>query len=61
LRRYSKVITSSWLDGEKLSQSNADDVGELVNVGVICYLKQLLAGAYTRSHFSSTEALPSTV
>ena len=37
-----KVITSSWLDGEKLSQSTADDVGELVNVGVICYLKQLL-------------------
>lgn len=37
-----KVITSTWLDGEKLSQSTADDVGDLVNVGVICYLKQLL-------------------
>ena len=37
-----KVITSEWLDGEKLSQSTADDVGDLVNIGVICYLKQLL-------------------
>lgn len=31
-----------WLEGEKLSQSKAADVGNLVNVGVICYLKQLL-------------------
>ncbi|KAF7837329.1 sll0005 isoform A [Senna tora] len=31
-----------WIDGEKLSQSTESDVGELVNVGVICYLKQLL-------------------
>eukprot|EP00227_Mantoniella_beaufortii_P009287 CAMPEP_0197590926 /NCGR_PEP_ID=MMETSP1326-20131121/12300_1 /TAXON_ID=1155430 /ORGANISM="Genus nov. species nov., Strain RCC2288" /LENGTH=661 /DNA_ID=CAMNT_0043156237 /DNA_START=100 /DNA_END=2082 /DNA_ORIENTATION=- len=37
-----KVITSEWLDGEKLSQSTEADVGDLVNVGVICYLKQLL-------------------
>ena len=37
-----KVITSEWLHGEKLSQSTADDVGDLVNIGVICYLKQLL-------------------
>ena len=37
-----RVLTSEWLDGEKLSQSEADDVGKLVNVGVICYLKQLL-------------------
>ncbi|KAL2326599.1 hypothetical protein Fmac_025657 [Flemingia macrophylla] len=29
-------------EGEKLSQSTESDVGELVNVGVICYLKQLL-------------------
>ncbi len=35
-------LTSQWLEGEKLSQSKADDVGNLVNVGVICYLKQLL-------------------
>eukprot|EP00198_Chlamydomonas_reinhardtii_P009358 XP_001698695.1 ABC1/COQ8 ser/thr kinase [Chlamydomonas reinhardtii] len=34
--------TPQWLEGEKLSQSKADDVGTLVNVGVICYLKQLL-------------------
>lgn len=37
-----RVLTTEWLDGEKLSQSQADDVGRLVNVGVICYLKQLL-------------------
>jgi aarF domain-containing kinase len=37
-----RVLTTAWLDGEKLSQSQADDVGKLVNVGVICYLKQLL-------------------
>ncbi|KAL5138224.1 hypothetical protein HKD37_10G028450 [Glycine soja] len=33
---------AKWIDGEKLSQSTENDVGELVNVGVICYLKQLL-------------------
>lgn len=37
-----RVLTVSWLDGEKLSQSKADDVGDLVNIGVISYLKQLL-------------------
>lgn len=37
-----RVLTTQWLDGEKLSQSKAEDVGSLVNVGVICYLKQLL-------------------
>lgn len=37
-----RVLTTEWLDGEKLSQSQANDVGRLVNVGVICYLKQLL-------------------
>ncbi|KAJ6822412.1 uncharacterized protein M6B38_389380 [Iris pallida] len=37
-----KVLTTQWVDGEKLSQSMESDVGELVNVGIICYLKQLL-------------------
>ncbi|THG12447.1 hypothetical protein TEA_027471 [Camellia sinensis var. sinensis] len=37
-----KVLTTQWVEGEKLSQSKESDVGELVNVGVICYLKQLL-------------------
>lgn len=37
-----RVLTCSWLEGEKLSQSTASDVGDLVSVGVICYLKQLL-------------------
>ena len=51
-----RVLTSEWLDGEKLSQSTADDVGSLVNLGVICYLKQLLqtgffhAGARPDTH-----------
>lgn len=36
-----KVLTTGWVDGEKLSQSTASDVGDLVNVGVICYLKQV--------------------
>ena len=34
--------TAQWIDGEKLSQSKADDVGALVNLGVITYLTQLL-------------------
>ena len=37
-----RVLTTSWLEGEKLSGSTASDVGDLVNLGVICYLKQLL-------------------
>eukprot|EP00897_Mesotaenium_endlicherianum_P003763 jgi/Mesen1/3414/ME000192S02579 len=37
-----RVLVTSWIEGEKLSQSLAADVGDLVNVGVICYLKQLL-------------------
>jgi len=37
-----KVHVAEWLEGEKLSQSQADDVRELVNVGVIAYLTQLL-------------------
>lgn len=37
-----RVLVTQWIDGEKLSQSTASDVGALVNVGVICYLKQLL-------------------
>ena len=36
------MLTTGWLDGEKLSQSKAGDVAHLVNLGVICYLKQLL-------------------
>lgn len=37
-----RVLTSEWLEGEKLSQSAESDVGELVKLGVICFLKQLL-------------------
>ena len=37
-----RVHTAEWVDGEKLSSSKADDVGALVNLGVITYLTQLL-------------------
>eukprot|EP00310_Coccolithus_braarudii_P012979 CAMPEP_0183344758 /NCGR_PEP_ID=MMETSP0164_2-20130417/10350_1 /TAXON_ID=221442 /ORGANISM="Coccolithus pelagicus ssp braarudi, Strain PLY182g" /LENGTH=782 /DNA_ID=CAMNT_0025515807 /DNA_START=212 /DNA_END=2560 /DNA_ORIENTATION=- len=37
-----RVHVAQWVDGEKLSQSTADNVGELVNLGVIVYLTQLL-------------------
>ena len=39
---FCRVHTAQWIDGEKLSQSKADDVGALVNLGVITYLTQLL-------------------
>eukprot|EP00551_Chaetoceros_affinis_P005745 CAMPEP_0203681236 /NCGR_PEP_ID=MMETSP0090-20130426/42232_1 /ASSEMBLY_ACC=CAM_ASM_001088 /TAXON_ID=426623 /ORGANISM="Chaetoceros affinis, Strain CCMP159" /LENGTH=792 /DNA_ID=CAMNT_0050549661 /DNA_START=205 /DNA_END=2583 /DNA_ORIENTATION=- len=37
-----RVHVAEWVEGEKLSQSTADDVGALVNLGVITYLTQLL-------------------
>jgi aarF domain-containing kinase len=37
-----RVHVAEWIDGEKLSQSTEDDVGALVNLGVITYLTQLL-------------------
>ncbi len=37
-----KVFVTEWIEGEKLSQSTADDVQDLVNVGVVAYLTQLL-------------------
>ena len=41
-----RVHVAEWIDGEKLSQSQADDVGELVNLGVIAYLTQLLESGF---------------
>lgn len=37
-----KVHVAEWVQGEKLSQSQAGDIRELVNVGVVAYLTQLL-------------------
>mmetsp|Transcript_11709 Transcript_11709/g.20742 ORF Transcript_11709/g.20742 Transcript_11709/m.20742 type:complete len:849 (+) Transcript_11709:47-2593(+) len=37
-----KVHVAEWVEGEKLSQSQAGDIRELVNVGVVAYLTQLL-------------------
>ncbi len=36
------MLTTSWLEGEKLSQSKEGDIKQLVNLGVVAYLKQLL-------------------
>lgn len=41
-----KVHVAEWIEGEKLSSSNADDVGALVNLGVITYLTQLLEAGF---------------
>ncbi|CAB9498956.1 protein kinase UbiB [Seminavis robusta] len=41
-----RVHVAEWVDGEKLSQSKADDVGALVNLGVITYLSQLLESGF---------------
>lgn len=37
-----RVLTCEWVDGEKLAESGADDVKDLVQLGVVCYLAQLL-------------------
>lgn len=37
-----RVHTAEWCEGEKLSQSNANDITELVNLGVLAYLSMLL-------------------
>lgn len=41
-----RVHVAEWIDGEKLSSSTADDVGALVNLGVITYLTQLLEAGF---------------
>jgi hypothetical protein len=47
-RNGSRVHVAEWIEGEKLSQSKADDVGALVNLGVITYLTQLLDRGYVQ-------------
>ena len=37
-----RVHTAQWIEGEKLSISKADNVGELVSLGTVAYLTQLL-------------------
>lgn len=41
-----RVHVAEWVEGEKLSQSQAGDVGALVNLGVIVYLSQLLDSGF---------------
>ncbi|GMH80608.1 hypothetical protein TL16_g08618 [Triparma laevis f. inornata] len=41
-----RVHTAEWCNGEKLSQSKSDDVGALVNLGVIVYLQMLLENGF---------------
>jgi aarF domain-containing kinase len=40
-----RVHVAEWIEGEKLSQSTANDVSSLVNLGVITYMTMLLGGA----------------
>ena len=44
-----RVHVAEWIEGEKLSQSTADDVSALVNLGVITYLTQLLERCETKN------------
>ncbi len=46
-----RVHVAEWIEGEKLSQSTADDVGALVNLGVITYLTQLLDFGFFHGEF----------
>ncbi|KAH8048978.1 hypothetical protein JL722_12214 [Aureococcus anophagefferens] len=41
-----RVHVAEWVEGEKLSQSTADDVADLVNLGVVTYLTQLLDSGF---------------
>jgi len=41
-----RVHTAAWIDGEKLADSQADDVQDLINVGVVAYLTQLLGAGF---------------
>lgn len=36
-----RVHVAEWVDGIKLSQSQSDDVSDLVSVGMIAYLTQV--------------------
>ncbi|KAK9844774.1 hypothetical protein WJX74_006773 [Apatococcus lobatus] len=57
--RHVHVLTTGWLSCEKLSQSTADDVGSLVNIGVICYLRQLLnTGLFHADEHPATDRQP---
>lgn len=49
-----RVHVADWIEGEKLSQSTADDVGALVNLGVITYLTQLLESGFFHAGMSLT-------
>ena len=53
-----RVLTTQWIEGEKLSQSTASDVGDLVNVGVICYLKQVSRSYLCLNFFFSDYHFP---
>lgn len=41
-----RVHVAEWIDGIKLSQSQSDDVSDLVSVGMIAYLTQLLESGF---------------
>lgn len=41
-----QVLTTSWVEGEKLSESKEADVPQLVSVALNCYLIQLLESGF---------------
>jgi hypothetical protein len=41
-----QVLTTAWVEGEKLSESQAADVGPLVTTMLNCYLIQLLESGF---------------
>lgn len=41
-----KVLTTQWVEGEKLSESRAEDLLQLVKVALNCYLMQLLESGF---------------
>ncbi|CAM6084874.1 unnamed protein product [Calypogeia fissa] len=41
-----KVLTTQWVDGEKLSESRSDDLLPLVSTALNCYLAQLLESGF---------------
>lgn len=40
------MLTTEWVEGEKLSESNAGDLLQLVKVALNCYLMQLLESGF---------------
>lgn len=53
-----QVLTTAWVEGEKLSESRAVDVGPLVTTMLNCYLIQLLESGFLHAGKGSFSTLP---